>query len=105
MALKVRLWQQGSTNSICYRIVIADSRFPRDGKYLEAIGWYNPNNSVEQQKSALDATRLQYWLSVGAQMTQTVEAVAKQIVPDVIKQFIASKEARKMQKAAKRKVA
>ncbi len=105
MALKIRLWQQGCTNNICYRIVVADSRSPRDGKYLEAIGWYNPNTGAEQQKSALDAVRLQHWLSVGAQMTQTVEAIAKQITPDVIRELISSRETRKIQKAAKRKAA
>ena len=105
MSLKIRLWQQGCTNNVCYRIVVADCRSPRDGKYIEAIGWYNPKVNASQQKCAMEADRLQHWLSKGAEMTQTVEAIAKQAASEVIKDWIAAREARKVSRAAKRKTA
>jgi small subunit ribosomal protein S16 len=105
MALRIRLWQQGCTNNVCYRIVVADSRAPRDGKYVEALGWYNPNVSANQQRFALESQRLAFWLSQGALMTQTVEAIAKKIAAEVIKDWIVTKESRKVQKAAKKRAA
>ena len=105
MALKIRLWRQGCTNNVSYRVVVADSRSPRDGKYIESIGWYNPDVRKEQQKYAINSQRLQHWLSIGAQMTETVESIAKELSPEVIKEMASKKETQKIQKAAKRRAA
>jgi len=83
MALKIRLWQQGRTNERSYRIVVADGRSPRDGKYLEAIGWYHPTRK-EDQRWNLHADRLEHWLSVGAQPSDVVIAIAKKLAPTAI---------------------
>jgi small subunit ribosomal protein S16 len=105
MALKIRLWQQGSANNTMYRIVVADSRSPRDGKYLEAIGWYNPCSSAADKKWLIHEDRLQHWLSFGAQMTPTVTAVAKKATPTTIREYIQQREARRVRRAAKRHAA
>lgn len=73
MALSIRLSRGGSKKRPYYRIVVADQRSPRDGKYLEKIGTYNPllaKDSPERVK--LDADRARHWLGVGAQPTDRV---------------------------------
>ena len=74
MALKIRLSRGGSKKRPYYRIVIADARSPRDGKFLERVGTYNPMLTKENpQRVTLQQERLAYWLSVGAQPTDRVE--------------------------------
>ena len=73
MALSMRLSRGGSKKRPYYRIVVADARAPRDGKFIEKIGTYNPllaKDSPERVK--LDGERAKYWLSVGAQPTDRV---------------------------------
>jgi small subunit ribosomal protein S16 len=73
MALSMRLSRGGSKKRPYYRIVVADARAPRDGKFIEKIGTYNPllaKDSPERVK--LDGERATYWLSVGAQPTDRV---------------------------------
>jgi small subunit ribosomal protein S16 len=73
MALSMRLSRGGSKKRPYYRIVVADARAPRDGKFIEKIGTYNPllaKDSAERIK--LDADRAKHWLSVGAQPTDRV---------------------------------
>jgi small subunit ribosomal protein S16 len=73
MALSIRLSRGGSKKRPYYRIVVADSRSPRDGRFIEKIGTYNPllaKDSAERVK--LDGDRAKHWLSVGAQPTETV---------------------------------
>jgi small subunit ribosomal protein S16 len=86
MALKIRLRQQGRTNRQFYRLVVTDVRAPRDGKYVESIGWYNPVEQEEDKILSLDAGRLQYWISQGAQLTETVEALVAKSAPAVLRQ-------------------
>lgn len=74
MSLKIRLSRGGSKKRPYYHIVIADARAPRDGRFIERIGSYNPmlpKDSEERVK--LDADRAKHWLSVGAQATDRVE--------------------------------
>ena len=97
MAVRIRLWQQGCKNRTSYRIVVADSRFPRDGKYLEAIGWYQPCNKT--LKWTIQADRLQYWMGVGAQLSDTVCAIAKKQAPEVMQEFFKKKATRQKRKA------
>jgi len=75
MAVKIRLTRMGSNKKPFYRVVVADSRAPRDGKYIEQIGYYNP--MVEENQVKLDTEKAQKWLSTGAQPTETVKALFK----------------------------
>ena len=73
MAISIRLSRGGSKKRPYYRIVVADARSPRDGKYLEKIGTYNPLLAKDDEKRVtLDGDRAKHWLSVGAQPTDRV---------------------------------
>ena len=71
--VKIRLKRMGMKKEPFYRIVVADSRTPRDGRFIEEIGYYNPvSNPVELK---VDEERAKYWLSVGAQPTETTRSL------------------------------
>ena len=73
MALKIRLSRGGAKRRPFYSIVVADSRSPRDGRFIEKIGTYNPMLARDHpQRLTLDAERAKHWLSVGAQPTDRV---------------------------------
>jgi small subunit ribosomal protein S16 len=73
MALSIRLSRGGSKKRPYYRVVVADARSPRDGKYLEKIGTYNPLLAKDDEKRVqVDGERARHWLSVGAQPTDRV---------------------------------
>lgn len=73
MALSIRLSRGGSKKRPYYRIVVADARSPRDGKFIEKIGNYNPLLAKDaENRIVLDADRAKHWLSVGAQPTDRV---------------------------------
>ena len=65
----------GKTHYPVYKIVAADSRFPRDGRFIEAVGTYNPN--IDPMEVKLEESRVMYWLKVGAQPTDTVRNLLK----------------------------
>ena len=71
MAVKIRLRRMGSKKAPYYRIVVADSRAPRDGKFIEEIGYYNPVSEPKQIK--INDEKANKWLKVGAQPTDTVK--------------------------------
>ena len=74
--VRIRLRRMGKTKQPSYRVVIADQRSPRDGKFIEIIGHYNP---VQQPKLLeIKGDRARYWLGVGAQPTDTVVRLLKQ---------------------------
>lgn len=73
MATKLRLQRRGRKNYPFYQIIVADSRAPRDGKYIERIGSYNPNTNPAT--ITLDFDRALYWLQTGAQPTDTVRNI------------------------------
>ena len=75
MAVKIRLTRMGSKKKPFYRVVVADSRSPRDGKFIDQIGWFNPVAEADQVK--LDTEKALKWLSEGAQPTDTVKALFK----------------------------
>ena len=75
MAVRIRLKRDGAKNAPAYRIVVADSRSPRDGKFIEEIGSYNPLRKADNFK--LDLERAKYWVSKGAQPSETVASFIK----------------------------
>lgn len=81
MAVKIRLRRMGAKRAPFYRVVVADSRYPRDGRFIEEIGTYDPMKNPAEIK--IDADKAQKWLSNGAQPTDTVRALLKK--SDIIK--------------------
>lgn len=73
--VKIRLKKFGAAKRPCYRIVIQDSRKPRDGVTIEEIGTYQPVTQKEGNQVTVDIERARYWLSVGAQPTETVRRI------------------------------
>ncbi|NCC52029.1 MAG: 30S ribosomal protein S16 [Spartobacteria bacterium] len=74
MAVKVRLRRMGNANTPFYRVIVADSRSPSKGRFIETIGWYDPK--LEGVNFKLDVERLDYWASNGAQLSDTVRSLA-----------------------------
>lgn len=75
MAVKIRLRRMGAKKNPFYRIVVADSRYPRDGRFIEEIGYYNPLTEPVEVK--VDAEKAQKWIANGAQPTDTVKDLLK----------------------------
>jgi len=75
MAVKIRLKRLGSKKNPFYRVVVADERSPRDGRFIEEIGYYNPLTDPVDIK--IDAEKATKWLSNGAQPTETVRSLLK----------------------------
>ena len=75
MAVKIRLRRMGAKKAPFYRVVVADSRFPRDGRFIEEIGYYNP--LTEPADIKIDGEKAKKWISCGAQPTDTVKALLK----------------------------
>lgn len=74
MAVKIRLARAGSKKRPYYHIVVANSRSPRDGRFIEKIGSYNPLlNDANESRIKIDSERAKHWLSVGAVPTERVE--------------------------------
>lgn len=74
--VKIRLRRMGAKKSPFYRIVVADSCYPRDGRFIEQLGTYNP--LAEPAEVKVDAERAQAWIKTGAQPTDTVKRLLKQ---------------------------
>ncbi len=75
MAVKIRLRRMGAKKSPFYRIVVADGRYPRDGRFIEEIGYYDPTKEPSVVK--VDAEKAKAWLQNGAQPTDTVRVILK----------------------------
>ena len=75
MAVKIRLRRVGAKKAPFYRVVVADSRFPRDGRFIEEIGTYNPLTDPAEIK--IDAEKAKKWMANGAQPTDTVKVLLK----------------------------
>ena len=75
MAVKMRLRRMGTKKAPHYRIVVADSRYPRDGRFIEEVGYYNPMTNPAEVK--IDAEKAKKWISNGAQPTDTVRDLLK----------------------------
>ncbi|MBQ8503807.1 MAG: 30S ribosomal protein S16 [Clostridia bacterium] len=81
MAVKIRLRRMGAKKAPFYRVVVADSRYPRDGRFIEEIGYYNPMKEPAEIK--IDAEKAQKWIANGAQPTDTVKVLLKKC--DIVK--------------------
>ena len=75
MAVKIRLARYGAKKRPFYRIVVADGQYPRDGRFLENVGTYNP--MVEPNEVTLKKERIDYWIGQGAKPTDTVNSLLK----------------------------
>lgn len=75
MAVKIRLRRMGAKKAPFYRIVVADSRYPRDGRFIEEIGFYDPTKEPSVVK--VDAEKAKKWIENGAQPTDTIKALFK----------------------------
>jgi small subunit ribosomal protein S16 len=75
MAVSIRLRREGTTNRPYYKVVVADSRSPRDGKFIEIIGTYDPKKPGHNSTLKLD--RIEHWISKGAQPSDTVRSLIK----------------------------
>ena len=75
MAVKMRLRRMGAKKAPFYRVVVADSRYPRDGRFIEEIGTYNPLTNPSEIK--IDGEKAKKWLENGAQPTDTVKRLLK----------------------------
>ena len=75
--VRIRLRRVGSRNQASYRVIVADKESPRDGRFIETVGHYNPR--TEPSTVVLKDDRVFYWLSVGAQPTEAVDGLFKQV--------------------------
>ena len=76
MAVKIRLRRMGANKAPFYRIVVSDSRYSRDGRFIEEIGTYDPSN--KQSMFNVDADKVKYWVGTGAKPTDTVKRLFKE---------------------------
>lgn len=77
MAVKIRLKRIGAKKNPFYRVVVADARYPRDGRFIEELGTYNPLTNPAEVK--IDGEKAAKWLKDGAQPTDTVKALLKKV--------------------------
>ena len=75
--VKIRLRRMGAKKAPYYRVVVADSRSPRDGRFIEELGTYDP--MADGEKIKVDLERVKYWISNGAQPTDTVRGLIKKL--------------------------
>ncbi|MBR6044320.1 MAG: 30S ribosomal protein S16 [Ruminococcus sp.] len=75
MAVKIRLRRMGAKKAPFYRVIVADSRYPRDGRFIEEIGYYDPTKDPVVLK--VDDEKAKSWIAKGAQPTDTVKALLK----------------------------
>ena len=75
MAVKMRLRRRGAKKAPFYRVIVADSRSPRDGRFIDEIGYYNPLTNPAEIK--IDAEKAKKWIDNGAQPTETVKSLLK----------------------------
>lgn len=77
MAVKLRLKRFGRRHRSFYRVNAIDSRTPRDGRVIEQLGWYDPEAKDPDRQVSLNRERIEHWLSVGAQPSDTVRQILK----------------------------
>ena len=104
MALKIRLRRQGRTHLPFFRIVLMDSREPRDGKYVEMVGWYNQVAKKEDEIISVNTDRIQHWMEAGAQLSENAADIIFKAAPELGKwntqREVARREARRIKRRA-----
>lgn len=103
MGLKIRFRRQGRTNLPTYRLVVTDCRTKRDGKYVEALGWYNPTAPNEENTLLIKADRVAHWLSQGAEITERARSIVKKVAPEVMRTHTQGVLVHRAKTSAKRK--
>lgn len=103
MGLTIRLRKQGRTNRPFYRLVLAESRTKRDGKYVEMLGWYNPIEVEEEKNFSMNAERIEYWLNNGAELSEKAEALVNRRAPEIVRKQVERVVAKKAKRAAKKR--
>jgi small subunit ribosomal protein S16 len=78
VAVKIRLMRVGKKKQPTYRVVVADGRSPRDGRFIEIIGTYNPKGTTPAEKIQVDADKARQWIAQGATPSETVQSLLKQ---------------------------
>jgi small subunit ribosomal protein S16 len=78
MSVKIRLTRKGAKNSACFRLVAADTRSPRDGKFLEILGWYDPK--IDGNNFDFDMDRIDHWKSKGATLSETARKLVNKAI-------------------------
>ncbi len=101
MAVKIRMRQQGRKNRQTFRLVVTDIRNPRDGNYVETLGSYDPHR--KQNNLTVNAARLGYWLSQGAELSASAEKLVKGVAPEVIQELQTKRNAARLKQAAIRR--
>src|SRR5437868_14102112 len=100
MAVSIRLRREGALNRPYYKVVVADSRSPRDGKFIEIVGTYDPKKTG--QNSTLKLDRIDHWISKGAQPSDTVRSLIKKTKnPEAAAKKAAATAAKKAAEPAK----
>ena len=101
MAMTIRFRQQGRRNRRFFRLVLTDSRSPREGRYIEALGWYNPVEQDADREHSLNGARIGELLTQGALITPKAEALVKRAFPEVIRAWSARKAEKKAKESAR----
>ena len=102
--LTIRLARSGAKKRPFYHISVADSRMPRDGRFVERVGYYNPIASGQEIRLQIDVERIDYWISKGAQPSDRVLNLLKQNkeTPEQAEKRLAAKETKRQKKLAKK---
>lgn len=98
MALKIRLRRQGRTNRPFYRLVVTDVESKRDGRYVEALGWYNPLETESEKVISVKTERVHHWLDMGAELSEKAEVLLGKATPELIKERRAKMQAKARKK-------
>lgn len=101
MGLKIRLRSQGRCHHIVYRLVLTDARTPRDGKYIELLGTYDPH--VKEGDAKVDAERTLHWLKMGAELSEKAEALVKRVAPEVLTELRRERERTRQKRCTKKR--
>jgi small subunit ribosomal protein S16 len=102
MALVIRFRQHVKNNRRCFRLVVADRRSPRDGKYVETLGWYHPLGKKDHIFQ-IKEERIQYWISQGAQISEKAHHLVKKAAPQIIQELEKKKTSLKKKKTKAQK--
>ena len=100
MALIIRLRQQGRKNRQTYRMVVAAKTAPRDGKYLDMLGWNDP---LAEKDLHLEEEKIKKWLENGAQITEKAESIVRRYSPVIMQEYYQKKQEKKIRLRKRRK--